>query len=255
MEVLTSQPGEDLRARVPHHLYGCVDPAGAFDAARYARMAGEAVGAILARGKVPVLVGGSGLYLQALFGGLEGPPPPDPDVRARVAALTDSAALGELARADPAAPARIDTRNPRRVRRALEIVLQTGRPLAASRTARPSPMRGVLLVRPRAELADRIAATVDSMFPRDVVAEVRRLGVPGATASRAIGLADLRALLDGTRTRDEVRARMTAATTRYAKRQLTWFRNQTSLVEVILSATRPADASLQEALAAMRVFP
>jgi tRNA dimethylallyltransferase len=252
MALLTSQPGADLCGRVLHHLYGCVDPAEGFDAARYARMAEAAVGEILSRGKVPVLVGGSGLYLRAFFGGLEGPPPPDPRLRARVAALTDEAALKHLARADPAAPGLIDTCNPRRVRRALEIVLQTGRPLAASRIARPPPMRGILLVRSRADLAGRIAATVDAMFLRGVVAEVRGLPPPGPTASRAIGLADIRSLPEGTLTCDTVRARMTAATTRYAKRQLTWFRNQTNLVEVTLSTTRPAEVSLREALAAIR---
>ena len=150
LPVLTAQPPPEQLAAIPHHLVGFLDLSENFDAARYAKAAREALAAIQSRGKLPILVGGTGLYLKALTHGLAEMPPLDPKLRVRISSLTLEAAVAELGKADFEALGKIDLKNPVRVRRALEIVLQTGRPLADSRGAwshDSQEFRGVVLVR------------------------------------------------------------------------------------------------------------
>lgn len=253
--ILTAQPDPTITRRVPHHLYGTIDPAESLNAAQFAKLASPILEEIRTRGRVPILVGGSGLYLRAVSGGLDPIPAPDPALRARLTAMEPGEALRQLEILDPAAAAAIDTHNPRRVKRALEIVIQTGRPLADSRVAsvRASrEWRGICLVRERAELRARIAGHVAAMFDRGVIDEVAALGVVGATASMAIGLSEVREVLAGRMDPSTAIERMTTATCRYAKRQLTWFRNQTNFWPVILSSNRPDRSALAEALAVFR---
>lgn len=230
MALLTAQPGEALTSRVVHHLYGIRDPSLSFDAAAYANLARERIDSISANGKIPVLVGGSGLYLKALTGGLDELPQPDPALRRELSALPLTECVERLRMADPQAPGMIDCRNPRRVARALEIVLQTGKPLAQSRTAdKPAGFPGVVLTRERGELDSRIERNVRAMFAAGVVEEVARLGAIGPTASRAIGLQEIRDHLAGQLPLEDAIASIVLGTRRYAKRQATWFRHQTSL--------------------------
>lgn len=248
MEVLTAQPGADLTSQVPHHLYGVVDPSEDFDAARYAELADKVIRDIRARGRIPVFVGGSGLYMQAVFGGLSGVPAPDPGIRSTVAGLSPSEALAKLTAEDSSAPAQIDVCNPRRVSRALEIVLQTGLPLAASRN-RPHPvMHGICLGRERDELFRRIGLHVEHLLSGGAVEEVAGIAQVGSTASRAIGFGEIRAYLAGEISLADAGTRILVSTRRYAKRQLTWFRNQTSLYWVNLSDKHPSFDWIEEIL-------
>jgi tRNA dimethylallyltransferase len=189
---------------------------------------------------VPVVTGGSGLYLKALTHGLVDVPPADPSLRTKLASLSPRQLQERLAEIDPAA--RIDFKNPRRVLRALEICILTGRPASEVRRAwrkKDAPgFRGLLLVRERAELQARIAANVRVMFERGVVAEVGKIQTIGATAAMAIGLGDIRALRRGEITLDECIAAVTLSTRRYAKRQLTWFRNQFTFEIIDLTGFR-----------------
>jgi tRNA dimethylallyltransferase len=229
LPVLTAQPTPAQRAAVPHHLYGFLDLRENFDAARYARAARDCLADIQSRGKLPILVGGTGLYLKALTHGLAEMPPADPALRARVSAMPLSEVLDALREADPDAPALIDICNPVRVRRALEIVLQTSRPLAESRRNwnRPShEFRGLVLNRPREELHARIRANVESMLSGGAIEEVRRAAHAGPGARRAIGFSDIENLLAGLVTESACRESILAATRQYAKRQLTWCRTQ-----------------------------
>jgi tRNA dimethylallyltransferase len=140
----------------------------------------------------------------------------------------------------------IDFQNPRRVQRALEIALQTGQPAAALRRAwatRETPgFRGLLLVREKPDLDARIAANVAAMFARGVVDEVRALGPIGPTAARTLGLREIQALLRGEITAEACRDAIVRATCRYAKRQLTWFRNQFSFPVIDLTGPRHSQA-------------
>lgn len=251
LPILTAQPGADLTARIPHHLVGVLGLDQICDAARYAEMARTCMEEIQKRGKIPLLVGGTGLYLKALTHGLADLPPPDPDLRAQIASLPLDEALARLGGADPAAPAQIDCRNPVRVRRALEIVLSTGQPLAASRAQWKSgsggAFRGVLLVRDRLDLRRRIEESVDAMFDRGVIEEVRKAGEVGPGASRAIGFREIQDMLAGRMSLHNCRKSLVTATQRYAKRQLTWGRHQFGFPAVSLTspALDPADVLVQ----------
>jgi tRNA dimethylallyltransferase len=225
LPVLTAQPGPDLTARVRHHLVGTIPPDGHCDAARYAVMARECIRDITSRGGLPIIVGGSGLYIRALACGLADIPPADPRLRLEISAIEPSDALARLREADPSAPAQIDAKNPARVRRALEIVLSTGKPLAASRSGWKSDgggFRGIVLDRGTDGLRTRIRENVDAMFGRGVVDEVARFPCD----SRAIGFREIRALIAGTVSERDCRSAVVRATWHYAKRQRTWCRHQ-----------------------------
>ena len=242
MAVLTAQPGPELTSRVPHHLYGVVDPSRPFDAARYAALARETMAAITARGRRPILVGGSGLYLKALTHGLADLPPVDPVLRADLNALPLDELQARLDRVDPEARQNVDYQNPRRVLRALEIQRQTGRSTGEQRAlwAGPPAMahEGFLLVRERTELRTRIEANVHAMWEQGVMEEVAALGVPGPTAARAIGWREIQAVASGRLDRETARATMVRQTCQYAKRQLTWFRNQFNFRTIDLTGLR-----------------
>lgn len=249
LPILTAQPGIDLLGRVPHHLTGCLDPGDSLDAARYVRLANAVIADIQSRGRIPIVTGGTGLYLKALTHGLQSLPAPDPALRHRIRALPLPEALRELESLDPRAPAMVDVRNPVRVHRALEIVLQSGRPLAESRTTWQSEngrFTGIVLTRPRAELHARIASNVDALFTRGVVEEVRAsLGKIGPSAARAIGYPDVLDFLAGRIDQPECRNRILYATRQYARRQETWCRSQWTFPVVDVSR----ENALEEAMA------
>lgn len=240
LPILTSQPDTADLAAVPHHLIASLPLDAVWDAAKWLAAAQEAISGIHARGRIAILTGGTGLYLKAFLFGLAEIPKPDPSLRAEVSALSLADSLDRLSILDPAAPAAIDTKNPVRVRRALEIVLTTGRPLRESRgqwsrTARTVP--GVILLRERAELNARIETTVGRMLSRGAVDEVRAASQASPTAQKAIGFREIRAHLEGRLTLSEVREAMVRGTRQYAKRQLTWFRHQLNFPTIDLTAT------------------
>jgi tRNA dimethylallyltransferase len=157
LPILTAQPLAAQRAVVPHHLYGEIPPGDSVDAASYARLAREHIRACWRAGCPPVLVGGSGLYLRAVLRGLaQGLPPPDPELRARLEARPLAELCAELASMDPASARNVDLRNPRRVIRALEVCLLTGKPFSSFRGPPvESPPAGIWLTLPRETLHAR----------------------------------------------------------------------------------------------------
>ena len=238
LPILTAQASPELRALVPHHLVGFLDLTQKFDAARYAEEAWRCVEDIQSRDRVPILTGGTGLYLKALTHGLAEMPKPDDAIRARIQSMPIAEALAELAEKDPAAPEAIDTRNPARVRRALEIVLLTKKPLAESRrtwSEDRGQFAGIVVTRDRDELRNRIAANVDAMFASGVVEEVKAAQHAGEGASRAIGFREILQFLQGELTESACKAAMVQASQRYAKRQLTWCRTQFNFPTLNLS--------------------
>lgn len=247
LPILTAQPTPEQRARIPHHLVGTVDPSEPYDVARYRREALEALRVVAARGRRPILVGGTGLYIKALLGGLDDLPGRDPGLRESFSQQDLTALVERLRCLDPEGAAGIDLANRRRVERALEIVLLTGKPLGRKRGVMPTPpgIRGFLITRRSDDLRTRIATNVEAMFRSGVEAEVA--GLPeariGPTASGTLGLSEIRSLLRGEITREECVGRITTATRRYAKRQRTWFRHQHDFSEVDLSGyATPQDA-------------
>ncbi len=246
LDILTAKPTSNERAQAPHHLYDALDPGDTCDARRYRDLALPVLHEIAARGAVPIVVGGSGLYVKALTHGLDPLPGADPALRARFATLSLEQKVAELLALDPAAPANVPLQNPRYVERALEICLLTGRPQSELRTSAgrepPEPVRGVCLTWERALLHERINARVLAMLAGGAVEEVAAAGALSATLEKAIGVRELRAHLSGELTLDEAAAAIQQATRRYAKRQMTWFRRETSLQTICLRPDQTPDS-------------
>jgi tRNA dimethylallyltransferase len=265
MDVGTAKLAPAERRGVPHHLldvWPVTEPA---SVAAYQALAGAAVADVLARGRVPVLVGGSGLYVRAVLDDLRFPGT-DPTLRTRLEselAVAGAPALhARLATLDPAAARSILPTNGRRIVRALEVVELTGGPFTATL---PEPAAGpprydavqVGLDRPPAELDELIAARVDRMWARGLVEEVRRLLAAGLadgrTASRALGYRQVLDALAGACTMDEARAATVRATRKFARRQRSWFRRDTRVTW--LDGGSPALAADALALTRRRLEP
>jgi tRNA dimethylallyltransferase len=237
LRILTARPSAADEARVPHRLFGHVDGAAACSAADWAAAARAEIDAIHAARKLPVLVGGTGLYLRTLLDGIAPVPAIEPAVRAAVRALPVAEAHAALAREDPVAAARLAPADTARVARALEVVRSTGRPLADWQRERRggigdrialSPM---ILLPDRDDLYVRCDRRLDAMFAEGAIEEVAALlardDLPrDAPVRRAIGVPEIASMLAGDLTRAEALARTKTATRRYAKRQYTWFRHQ-----------------------------
>ncbi|MET8013196.1 tRNA (adenosine(37)-N6)-dimethylallyltransferase MiaA [Streptomyces sp. NPDC005271] len=233
MDIGTAKLTDDERHGVPHRLLDIWDVTQTASVAEYQRLARAEMDRLLAEGRTPVLVGGSGLYIRGAIDALEFPGT-DPAVRARLEAELAEHGPGvlhaRLAAADPEAARAILPSNGRRVVRALEVIEITGRPFTANLPGHEAIYDtlqiGVDVERP--ELDERIALRVDRMWDAGLVEEVRRLeraGLrSGRTASRALGYQQVLAALAGECTEDEARAETVRATKRFARRQDSWFR-------------------------------
>jgi len=237
LDLLTAKPSAAIRALAPHHLIGTVPLTEEMNAEKFRTAAQEVIPEIQVRGKIALVVGGSGLYLKALTHGLAQLPGADSLLREKLAGATHEELIAQLSELDPAGANEIDRKNKRRLVRAVEICLLTGRPLSAQRTEwkNATATMGIFVFRERVELYERINRRVEKMFAGGVVEEVRRLGKVGPTAEKSLGLREIRALIAREISESECVAKIQQATRRYAKRQLTWFQRQVSFVPVNLS--------------------
>jgi tRNA dimethylallyltransferase len=241
LDIGSAKPSAAERAAVPHHLIDIRDPQNPYSAAQFVADARAAIDSIAARGKLPLLVGGTMLYFKALIDGLDALPAADPALRAAIE--SDAAARGwpalhaELARIDAPTAARLAPNDAQRIGRALEVWRASGRPLSsfhsAPRAAHAAPLIA-LEPRSRAWLHERIGARFDAMLDAGFLGEVRGLrATPGLHAQlpalRAVGYRQAWAALDDGLEGDALRARVaaqgSAATRQLAKRQLTWLRS------------------------------
>jgi tRNA dimethylallyltransferase len=237
LDVGTAKPSQAERAAVPHHLLDVAEPGEGMDAARYVALADGAIAAILARGRLPLVVGGTGLYLRALLHGLVEAPGRDPALRARLeaeaAALGRTALHARLAGIDPGAAARIQPNDLNRIVRALEIAAggPTQSALHAAHAFRPQRHRALFLAldAPRAELRARLDARVEAMFAGGLLDEARwlseRFGVE-LPARLPIGYAEAVEVARGTLGLAEAIGRVQAAHRQYARRQVIWLRRE-----------------------------
>ncbi len=237
LAILSARPSAEEERRVPHRLYGVMDGSLACTAAHWAGLARAEIAACHAAGRLPVLVGGTGLYLRTLLDGIAPVPPVDMAIRAAVRALPIKDLRAALEADDAVMAARLHPNDPQRMARALEVVRATGRSLAAWQAAPDSggigddvALCGRVVEPDRALLHSRIDARVDAMWAAGALEEVRRLQARGLAESlpvmRAIGVPPLLALLDGRMRESEALERWKLDTRRYAKRQSTWMRNQ-----------------------------
>lgn len=219
---------------VRHHLVDVATPDHIFTVAEYAALAGAAIADIHGRGKLPILTGGTGLYIRALIDGLLPPAvPPQPALRMvleRRWQRDRQELLRDLASRDPVTAERIDQRNPRRVIRAMEVILATGQPFSAQQRSQPLPFSLLLLaLGADRSLLHRLAdQRIEAMLAGGLVGEVQRLLDAGydfcAPAFSAVGYREVAAFLAGTTLLADVRQEMQRATHAYQRRQLTWFR-------------------------------
>ncbi len=235
MDIGTAKPSAEQRARAPHHLIDIVDPDEVLSLAQYQAAAYTTIDGIFARGRQPLLVGGTGLYVRAVTEGLRIPPvAPNRMLRAELEAraATDEGKLAlyaELERVDPAAAERIDPRNVRRTIRALEVYRLSGQRFSNLGHARPPPypVRIIGLTRPRPDLYARIDARIDAMIENGLIEETRRLAQRydwSLPSMSGLGYRQIGAYLRGECGRQEAIAAIRRDTRRFVRRQANWFR-------------------------------
>jgi tRNA dimethylallyltransferase len=247
-DLLAAKPDASTLAKASHHLIGSVPVTQEMNAQTFRCLAASAMEKINTRGRVAIVVGGSGLYIKALTHGLAPLPGHDPELRENLNAMSLDDLCSQLVEVDPQTARNIDLKNRRRVVRALEICLATGKSASAQRlqwigdatdlikTGLPAaPATGVFVFRNREELYERINQRVETMFEQGVIEEVCIAGEISQTASQIIGLREIRELLAAKKSLPQCIAEIQQATRRYAKRQLTWFRQQTNFLPLNLS--------------------
>src|SRR5580765_132635 len=239
LDRITAKPDGSTLAKAPHHLIGIVPPGEEMNAEKFRRLALRAVDEINSGGTRAIVVGGSGLYIKTLTHGLAPLPESDPELREKLSAVSLDDLRSQLVEVDPETARKIDLKNRRRVVRALEICLITGKPASEQRlregASHSEAATGVFVFRDREELYQRINQRVEMMFERGVIEEVRTAGEISQTALQMIGLREIRELLAGKKSIPQCIAEIQQATRRYAKRQLTWFRRQTNFLPLNLS--------------------
>ena len=252
LDLLTAKAESATLAKAPHHLIGAFSLSEEMNAEKFRATAEQ----IIARGKPTIVVGGTGLYVKALTHGLAKLPAANQRLREKLERTTSEELFRSFRALDPIGAEKIDSQNRRRLIRAVEVCLLTGKPFSEQRTewSESAPENGVLLERERPDLYARINQRVEEMFAAGVVEEVRAAKDIGPTAEKALGLREIRSLIAGEISRTECIAQIQHLTRRYAKRQLTWFRRQTNFPSLNLSAHDPAEAVEIISQSASRVF-
>lgn len=237
LETITAAPTTEDQAIVPHHLYSVLDPSETCDAERYRNLAQPVIDDIIARGKIPIVTGGSGLYLKFLTHGPSPLPRGNFALRADLDALTLEELVAELQKIDPVEAAQINLLNRRYVSRAVEIFRLSGIPASEQRRnwehvskEKENELRGIFLQIPRSILHERIAARCSDMLENGAIEEIAtNRHHLSETCRKAIGVPQILDLLDETIDYDTCLRLITEATRQYAKRQETWFRRETWL--------------------------
>lgn len=236
LAVLSARPSPQEMARAPHRLFGHIDGAETCSAARWAQEAKTEIATAHGAGRLPILVGGTGLYIRTLLDGIAPVPEIEPDIRAEVRALPVAEAYAALTREDAEAASRLAPADSARVARALEVIRSTGRGIGHWRTQRAGgigdqvALSPVVLLPPRdwlfARCDARFAAMLDEGAVEEVEALIARDLAPDLPVMRAIGVREIAAWVSGEISRDAMMERAATATRQYAKRQYTWFSRQ-----------------------------
>jgi tRNA dimethylallyltransferase len=241
MDVITCPPGKDLLSRVTHHLVGTVPPEEEFNAARFVEEAGSIINSIVSGGRIPVVAGGTGLYVKALVDGIFASPPRDGIFREKLRGIVAREGKEYLYRqlkdVDPGTADRLHPNDTRRTIRALEVYKLTGKTISEKKAgsegiSRKYDCRIFGLKIPRSSLYARIDLAVEGMFREGLVEEVERLNGRrlSLTAEKALGIKEISDFLNGRINVEKAEEELKKNTRRYAKRQLTWFRGDKRVV-------------------------
>jgi tRNA dimethylallyltransferase len=257
LDLLTAKPAAQTFAKVPHRLIGTMSILAEMNVEKFRQLACRAIDQIHVGRKFAIVVGGSGLYIKALTHGLRPLPAMDRKLRAQLNELSLDQLGVKLADIDPETARKIDLKNRRRLVRAIEICLRSGKPASVQQSEWKSvtgvagsgwprsaivATTGIFVFRDREELYERINRRVDAMFEKGVIEEVRSVGAMSTTAAQMIGLREIRELLAGKMSILQCVAAIQQGTRRYAKRQLTWFRRQTNFQPLNLSLLTHVEA-------------
>lgn len=237
LPILSAQPTQAEMQQAPHRLFSYLDGTTPCSAAKWAEDAKAEIARAHAAGQLPILVGGTGLYLRTLLDGIAPMAEIDPEIRQQVRDLPTEEAAAQLRQADPAMADRLNPADSSRIKRALEVILSTGRSILDWRTEKTGgigdrvDLTAILLLPPRDWLYERCDRRFEMMMEMGAEEEVRKLlarDLPDdAPVMRAIGVPEIAAMIRGEISREEAVIRASIATRQYAKRQYTWFRNQT----------------------------
>ncbi|MDE2009922.1 MAG: tRNA (adenosine(37)-N6)-dimethylallyltransferase MiaA [Candidatus Omnitrophica bacterium] len=251
INIASDKPSTQARSKVFHHLVDVLSVTEEFNAARWQKLCLAAIRDVRSRGKMPLIVGGSGMYMSVLLDGIFEEVPAGKDIKeelSRELAAKGPAVLHErLMALDPQAASRIHPRDPQRIIRALQVVQSTGKPISQLQPRREGlwgkmPVAIFALNRPRQELYRRVDARVEGMFAQGIVEEIQKVSrLPlSATARKLIGIPEVTGYLNGEYDLDRAKYLMKLHTRHYAKRQLTWFRGQERLRWIDIAAGQSA---------------
>jgi tRNA dimethylallyltransferase len=251
ISIASDKPTAESLVRIPHHLVDILSVTEDFNAARYRELALAAIEDVQARGRMPLIVGGSGMYMSVLLDGIFEGISVEEDLREELTeelSVKGTAVLHErLKKLDPQAAAKIHPNDPQRIIRALEVVLSTGQPLSQLQQNREGlwgkmPIKIFALNRPREELYQRVEARVDDMFKRGLVEEIKQVStLPlSSTAVKLIGIREVMGYLKGEHDLERAKYLMKLNTRHYVKRQLTWFRRDKRLTWIDIASDQSA---------------
>ena len=256
IDTLVAMPTQEEQSQATHHLFSVVSPTIEFDASQYSELVYPIIKDVIARGRLPIITGGSGLYVKALTHGLSPTPPGDAAIREECDQLSIEDLMKWLHAVDPEAAATINPKNRRYVTRALEITLLTGNPSSKLKNdwnLSPEPVfRGVVLSRERENLYRRINQRTIKMFDQGGIDEMKNLGQCSSTAEKAIGLREIRQLIAGAQEKEETISAIQQATRRFSKRQSTWFRREKGFQTICVEPDEQASSVVQNILS---IFP
>lgn len=257
MDIGTAKPSPEDMARVKHHMIDIVEPSKRFSAGEYLEMVKEIIGALHEQGKVPLIVGGTGLYIKALTRGIFEAPSADGELRKNLLdeeRKKKGSLYNRLSELDPERAAQLEAGDLRRIVRALEVILLTGRRMSEMFVKDTRPLQAefikIGLKRARSELYEIINRRVEEMFKRGLVEEVRRLleKSPSETPLQAIGYKETIGYLNGEMNYKELVEVVKKATRRYAKRQFTWFRKEEGIRWVDITGINAPERILEKLL-------
>ncbi len=243
LDTITAAPSVEEQAQAPHHLFGILDPSEDFDAQRYLELAKPIIADVQSRGKVPIIVGGSGMYLKFLTHGPSPVPAGDDSLRAYLDTLTEDQLIIRLQDLDPVGAAQTNLKNRRYVTRALEICILAERPMSEikndwekSNLETEKNLRGMLLNWDRDVLRQRIhlrtQIMIDSGAIQEVASQLETEHGLSKTCEKAIGVRDIQSHLNGEITQDRCQELIYFATCQYAKRQRTWFNKEKWITKI-----------------------